>query len=215
MDKRGVRPTSKRRSLRNRPGSRNSHRTVDYRSIDRGVSRPQVNRAIRQGRPESERDLWEAVDRDAVQREQQGLRDIHRPPTEGKVVSFQKPAQRAAQSPKLGTRASSPRPAEPVRTNQAYPKNRSVDGRNAQGPERQTRVEGKSPAPPKLPSFSERLRQARGQLKQSDTDQQREQVKQPPGRQSFSEWLRSPEAKKAKAASNKDKSRDRDHDRDR
>lgn len=79
MDRRGVQPTSKSRRRRNRPGSRRAHRDVDYRAIDKGRSRPQLNRARRANGRETERDYWDAIDQDAQRRELSSLRSIHNP----------------------------------------------------------------------------------------------------------------------------------------
>ncbi|MDE5441081.1 MobA/MobL family protein [Bradyrhizobium sp. CSA207] len=79
MDRRGARPDSRSRRRRNRPGSRRSHRDVDYRKIDKGRSRPEVNRARRAGGRETERDYWDAVDADNQRREISALRGIHNP----------------------------------------------------------------------------------------------------------------------------------------
>lgn len=216
MDKRGVRPTSKRRSLRNRPGSRNSHRTVDYWSIDRGVSRPQVNRAIRQGRPESERDHWEAIDRDAVQREQQDLRDIHRPPSEGKVVSFPKPPHKSAKPAETKPHVEQRRTQDSPRTYPVEPEGLPVAKLNERLSGSQIKAEpAKMQGTPKPSSFSEKLRQERGQAHQRTPDQQREPSHQSKERQSFSKWLRGPEARNVKAPDPTDKLRKIDIERER
>lgn len=77
MDKRGAEPKSRRRTVRNRPGSRSPTRQVDYRAIDKGRSRPALNRARRA--PETERDYWSAIDADTRKKEMDNLRAIHRP----------------------------------------------------------------------------------------------------------------------------------------
>ncbi|MGM4924499.1 MobA/MobL family protein [Tardiphaga sp. 804_B3_N1_9] len=216
MDKRGARPTSRRRSLRNRPGSRDSHRTVDYRAIDRGVSRPQANRAIRQGRPESEKDLWEAVDRDNVNREQQDLRDIHRPPDSGKVVPFPRNAQKTAASPRLNLPA---KKAVPNTARRA--KNDEIERPPLEKPvdrSQRDRVKNETAEPmakEKRPSFSQRLREERAESRPLPLDRQSEQNDPPKEKRSFSQWLRSPEAKNTKAPPAKDKSRDWDQERER
>lgn len=92
MDKRGARPNSRRRMLRNRPGSRQKYREIDYRRIDKGQSRPQLNRSRRSSSRETERDYWEAIDQDARTREFEHLASIHNPPSMDAVVRF--PAQR-------------------------------------------------------------------------------------------------------------------------
>ncbi len=79
MDKRGARPESRRRQLRNRPGAKRPHRNVDYRLIDKGKSRPQVNRMRRAAAQETERDHWDAIDHDNQASELQGLAAIHNP----------------------------------------------------------------------------------------------------------------------------------------
>ena len=80
MDKRGARPKSRRRTLRNKPGSKRRHRDVDYRAIDKGQSRPQVNRSRRANARETERDYWAAIDSARQARELNELRAIHNPP---------------------------------------------------------------------------------------------------------------------------------------
>ena len=79
MDRRGARPQSQPRQRRNRPGSRRTHRDVDYRKIDKGRSRPEVNRARRAGGRETDRDYWDAIDADNQRREISALRGIHNP----------------------------------------------------------------------------------------------------------------------------------------
>lgn len=79
MDRRGARPKSQSRQRRNRPGSRRAHRDVDYRKIDKGRSRPEVNRARRAAGRETDRDYWDAVDADSQRREISVLRGIHNP----------------------------------------------------------------------------------------------------------------------------------------
>jgi hypothetical protein len=79
MDRRGVQPKSQSRRRRNRPGSRRAHRDVDYRAIDKGRSRPQLNRARRANGRETERDYWDAIDQDNQRREIASLRGIHNP----------------------------------------------------------------------------------------------------------------------------------------
>lgn len=92
MDKRGARPNSRRRRLRNRPGSRQKYREVDYRRIDKGQTRPQLNRSRRASSRETERDYWAAIDHDVRNREFEHLASIHHPPSMEAVVGF--PAQR-------------------------------------------------------------------------------------------------------------------------
>lgn len=79
MDRRGARPKSQSRQRRNRPGSRRTHRDVDYSKIDKGRSRPDVNRARRAGGRETESDYWDAIDTDNQRREISALRGIHNP----------------------------------------------------------------------------------------------------------------------------------------
>ncbi|MGM5031149.1 MobA/MobL family protein [Tardiphaga sp. 803_E3_N1_3] len=90
MDRRGARPKSKRRTLRNRPGSRSTHRSVDYRAIDGGLSRPQLNRSRRMGGYESEQDYWAAVDAHNEHREMRGrgLGQGHSPESMDSVIFF-------------------------------------------------------------------------------------------------------------------------------
>lgn len=88
MDRRGAKPKSRRRILRNRPGSRSAHRSVDYSAIDRGVSRPQLNRSRRIGGYESEQDYWAAVDAHNVHQEMQELGQAHSPESMDSVVLF-------------------------------------------------------------------------------------------------------------------------------
>lgn len=86
MDKRGARPTSRQITRRNRPGSRKKHRNVDYRRIDNGRSRPQENRLRRQSIKETERDYWDAIDRDKRQREWLELAHIHNPNSVNPII---------------------------------------------------------------------------------------------------------------------------------
>ncbi|OJU19073.1 MAG: hypothetical protein BGN84_00885 [Afipia sp. 62-7] len=79
MDKRGVPASSQRRKLRNRPGSRQPYRHVDYKAIDKGQSRPQLNRSRRASAQENERDYWDTIDRDVRSRELSKLAAIHNP----------------------------------------------------------------------------------------------------------------------------------------
>jgi hypothetical protein len=73
MDRRGVRPRSAVRRYRNRAGSRSAQRSVDYRRIDQGRSRPDYNRQLRAPRQETARDYWAAYDRDVQAREMESL----------------------------------------------------------------------------------------------------------------------------------------------
>ena len=77
MDRRGARPRSAVRKYRNRAGSRSAHRSVDYRKIDQGRSRPGYNRQLRAPRQESSQDYWAAYDRDVQSRELEALRQTH------------------------------------------------------------------------------------------------------------------------------------------
>jgi hypothetical protein len=79
MDKRGAHPQSRQRRLRNRPGAKRRHRNVDYRLIDKGNSRPQVNRMRRNAAQETERDYWHAIDSHNQARELQDLAALHNP----------------------------------------------------------------------------------------------------------------------------------------
>lgn len=79
MDKRGAKPKSRQRRVRNAPGARRPERNVDYRRIDKGNSRPQINRMRRAAAQETERDHWAAIDRDSQVRELQDLAAIHNP----------------------------------------------------------------------------------------------------------------------------------------
>lgn len=97
MDKRGAQPQSRRRQLRNRPGAKRPHRNVDYRLIDKGNSRPQVNRMRRSAAQETERDYWAAIDRDSQARELQNLAAIHNP---HKEHAMQRPTPRKRQTVK-------------------------------------------------------------------------------------------------------------------
>lgn len=96
MDKRGAQPQSRRRQLRNRPGAKRPHRNVDYRLIDKGRSRPQVNRMRRSTAQETERDYWDAIDRDSQARELQGLAAIHNPHKEHAMPRPTPPRRQAA-----------------------------------------------------------------------------------------------------------------------
>lgn len=208
MDKRGARPTSRRRSLRNRPGSRDSHRTVDYRSIDRGVSRPQVNRAIRQGRPESEKDLWEVVDRDVVEREQRALSDILQPPESDQVGSLGKPVRKTSRLPQTHPTAKKVLRGDARRTEADKAERPPSDMSVRLLQPRSAKSEIKEPsAKDKRPSFSEWLRRDRSQSRPPPSDIRREQNKPPEEKRSFSKWLRSPEARNAKAPRAMDKLR--------
>ncbi|MCK1513042.1 MobA/MobL family protein [Bradyrhizobium sp. 190] len=78
MSKEGRTPPSRRRSYRNQPRTRSRSRVVDYRKLDKGLSRTAYNRRIRMER-ESEKDRWAAIDADRQHREIEDLRGIHRP----------------------------------------------------------------------------------------------------------------------------------------
>jgi len=95
MDKRGAKPKSRAMRVRNAPGAKRSERRVDYRLIDKGKSRPQVNRARREAAMESERNYWSAVDRDSQTRELQTLAAIHNPVRNGEKVRPTPPSREA------------------------------------------------------------------------------------------------------------------------
>jgi hypothetical protein len=78
MSREGRTPRSRRRSYRNRPRSRNKVREVDYRKLDKGVSRTAYNRRIRLA-AETDKDRWAAIDADRQQMEVEHLRGLHRP----------------------------------------------------------------------------------------------------------------------------------------
>jgi hypothetical protein len=67
MEARGARPRSRLRLVRNGRGARNPSRRVDYRTIDKGRTRPAYNRSLRAA--ETEADFWEAIDRDQQRRD--------------------------------------------------------------------------------------------------------------------------------------------------
>lgn len=100
MDKRGVQPRSRQRRVRNAPGARRPERNVDYRRIDNGKSRPQVNRMRRAAAAqENERDYWAAIDQDKRRRELQELALIHNPNSVKPIASLAvAPAQKAQKS---------------------------------------------------------------------------------------------------------------------
>lgn len=99
MDKRGARPESRQRRLRNRPGAKRPHRNVDYRNIDKGKSRPQVNRMRRAAAQGSERDHWDAIDRDNQTREFQHLATLHNPHQEHAPPRPAPPVQQETRNP--------------------------------------------------------------------------------------------------------------------
>lgn len=114
MDKRGAKPKSRQRRVRNAPGARRPERNVDYRRIDKGNSRPQVNRMRRAAAQETERDYWAAIDGDSRARELQELAAIHSPhrdpvpmrpapPSQGSRISAAEIASKRA-PPKAKTR---------------------------------------------------------------------------------------------------------------
>lgn len=78
LSKEGRTPLSRRRTYRNRPRTRSPSRVVDYRKLDKGMSRTAYNRRISLAR-ESEKELWAALDADRQGREIEQLRGIHRP----------------------------------------------------------------------------------------------------------------------------------------
>lgn len=97
MDKRGAKPKSRQRRVRNAPGARRTERNVDYRRIDKGRSRPQVNRMRRAAAAkEAERDYWNAIDQDNQSRELRDLAAIHNPHREPHV-SPPPPSRKAKQ----------------------------------------------------------------------------------------------------------------------
>lgn len=79
MHKRGACATSKTRHYRNGKGARRAIRTVDYRAIDDGRSRPAYNNFIRNQRAEIEREYWKIIEQDSQHREIKTLQAIHRP----------------------------------------------------------------------------------------------------------------------------------------
>lgn len=93
MDKRGARPKSKQRRVRNAPGAKRPERDVDYRLIDKGKSRPELNRSRREPAHENERDFWDAIDRDKQSRELGKLAAIHNPHMEPRPSSPTAPLQ--------------------------------------------------------------------------------------------------------------------------
>jgi hypothetical protein len=86
MDKRGAKPKSRQRRVRNAPGAKRPERSVDYRLIDKGKSRPELNRERRDAAQENERDYWEAIDRDNQARELRDLAAIHNPHREPTAI---------------------------------------------------------------------------------------------------------------------------------
>lgn len=128
MDKRGARPTSRQRRVRNAPGARSPERKVDYRRIDKGNSRPQENRMRRAAAQETERDYWAAIDRDNQARELQELAAIHNPDRGPKgrpaPLSRQPRRPRAADIASMRTaRQPSAKPSDKL----AKPKSRAKD----------------------------------------------------------------------------------------
>ncbi|KRR19720.1 hypothetical protein CQ14_34635 [Bradyrhizobium lablabi] len=111
MDKRGAKPKSRQRRVRNAPGARRPERNVDYRLIDKGKSRPQVNRMRRNAAQETERDYWNAIDRDNQTRELQDLAAIHNPHREPPAMRPAPPA-RQAKKPATGHIAKKRSPRE-------------------------------------------------------------------------------------------------------
>lgn len=98
MDKRGVQPKSRQRRVRNAPGARRPERSVDYRRIDKGRSRPQVNRMRRAAAAkETERDYWNAIDQDNQARELRDLSAIHNPHREPHLMRPPSPSRQAKQ----------------------------------------------------------------------------------------------------------------------
>lgn len=105
MDKRGAKPKSRQRRVRNAPGAKRPERSVDYRLIDKGKSRPELNRERRDAAQENERDYWEAIDRDKQARELQDLAAIHNPHREPTAI---RPAQPEHESRRKGARPTNP-----------------------------------------------------------------------------------------------------------
>jgi hypothetical protein len=89
LSKEGRTPPSRRRSYRNQPRSRSRIRVVDYRKLDKGLSRTAYNRRIRMER-ESDKDRWAAIDADRQRREIEDLRGIHRPDLDGGLARGRK-----------------------------------------------------------------------------------------------------------------------------
>nr|WP_262913787.1 MobA/MobL family protein [Rhizobium halophilum] len=89
MDRRGVVPESQSKTVRNGPGAGSPERVVDYRSIDKGSTRPGYNRSL--GLPEGERDYWNAIDAARLQEEMDQLRSIHHPPVSVNIGFGQRP----------------------------------------------------------------------------------------------------------------------------
>jgi hypothetical protein len=78
MSREGRTPHSRRRSYRNRPRTRSKSRVVDYRKLDKGMSRTAYNRRLQLAH-ETEVERWAAIDADRRARELDNLRGIHRP----------------------------------------------------------------------------------------------------------------------------------------
>ena len=78
MSREGRTPHSRRRSYRNRPRSRSKSRLVDYRKLDKGLSRTAYNRRIQLAQ-ETDKERWAAIDADRRAQEIEYLRGIHRP----------------------------------------------------------------------------------------------------------------------------------------
>lgn len=89
MSGEGRTPRSRRRSYRNRPRSRSKSREVDYRKLDKGLSRTAYNRRIKVAQ-ESEQERWEAIDADRQRMEIEHLRGIHRPDLDDWMVRGRK-----------------------------------------------------------------------------------------------------------------------------
>ena len=79
MHRRGARPQSRSRIFRNWRGARQRTRNVDYSRLDRGISRPAYNEALRAQKGGAERSYWLDFDRDRQRRELGDLERIHRP----------------------------------------------------------------------------------------------------------------------------------------
>lgn len=90
MSREGRTPHSRRRSYRNRPRTRSKNRVVDYRKLDKGLSRTAYNRRIQLAH-ETDEARWAAIDADRQAREIEHLRGIHRPDLDdGKARGFKR-----------------------------------------------------------------------------------------------------------------------------
>nr|WP_256467210.1 MobA/MobL family protein [Bradyrhizobium sp. 35] len=132
MDKRGAKPKSRQRRVRNAPGAKRPERSVDYRRIDKGKSRPELNRQRRDAAQENERDYWAAIDRDNQGRELQDLAAIHNPHREPTEIRPDQP--QFGRQPKRGPAASrrdlSAKPADKLAKQKPRSKNLGLDRSN-------------------------------------------------------------------------------------